>query len=173
MNWPACLNVKVVLSNYVHSLLIRSHLPVCLLFLLPVSSLSVLFSVDIDECVLFANEICKEGRCMNTQPGFECYCQQGFYYDSNLLECIGKQTDTHSLTHKHTHTVIYKRLNNPGQITFAGNLVRISSSQVKSGFIVIPATYKYTVKRNNIPPGRWCNTGSARQHNIHSSDNTV
>ncbi|KAI5089551.1 latent-transforming growth factor beta-binding protein 3 precursor [Silurus meridionalis] len=43
---------------------------------------------DIDECVLFANEICKEGRCMNTQPGFECYCQQGFYYDGNLLECI-------------------------------------------------------------------------------------
>uniref|UniRef100_A0A8C1ERQ9 Latent transforming growth factor beta binding protein 3 n=1 Tax=Cyprinus carpio carpio TaxID=630221 RepID=A0A8C1ERQ9_CYPCA len=43
---------------------------------------------DIDECVLFSNEICKEGRCMNTQPGFECYCQQGFYYDSNLLECI-------------------------------------------------------------------------------------
>ncbi|KAB5522699.1 hypothetical protein PHYPO_G00162480 [Pangasianodon hypophthalmus] len=43
---------------------------------------------DIDECVLFASEICKEGRCMNTQPGFECYCQQGFYYDSNLLECI-------------------------------------------------------------------------------------
>uniref|UniRef100_A0A8C9R2M8 Latent transforming growth factor beta binding protein 3 n=1 Tax=Scleropages formosus TaxID=113540 RepID=A0A8C9R2M8_SCLFO len=43
---------------------------------------------DIDECVLFADEICKEGRCMNTQPGYECYCQQGFYYDSNLLECI-------------------------------------------------------------------------------------
>ncbi|KAK2816610.1 hypothetical protein Q7C36_022881 [Tachysurus vachellii] len=43
---------------------------------------------DIDECVLFANEICKEGRCINTQPGFECYCQQGYYYDSNLLECI-------------------------------------------------------------------------------------
>ncbi|XP_016121247.1 latent-transforming growth factor beta-binding protein 3-like, partial [Sinocyclocheilus grahami] len=52
---------------------------------------------DIDECVLFSNEICKEGRCMNTQPGFECYCQQGFYYDSNLLECIGK------ITHKYTH----------------------------------------------------------------------
>uniref|UniRef100_A0A8C5CZ95 Latent transforming growth factor beta binding protein 3 n=1 Tax=Gadus morhua TaxID=8049 RepID=A0A8C5CZ95_GADMO len=44
---------------------------------------------DIDECVLFSNEICKEGRCVNTQPGYECYCQQGFYYDSNLLECIG------------------------------------------------------------------------------------
>nr|XP_023659356.1 latent-transforming growth factor beta-binding protein 3-like isoform X1 [Paramormyrops kingsleyae] len=43
---------------------------------------------DIDECVLFSSEICKEGRCMNTQPGYECYCQQGFYYDSVLLECI-------------------------------------------------------------------------------------
>ncbi|XP_069036378.1 latent-transforming growth factor beta-binding protein 3 isoform X4 [Lepisosteus oculatus] len=43
---------------------------------------------DIDECVLFKEEICKEGHCVNTQPGYECYCQQGFYYDSNLLECI-------------------------------------------------------------------------------------
>ena len=53
---------------------------------------------DIDECVLFSNEICKEGRCMNTQPGYECYCQQGFYYDSNLLECIGEHTDTDIIT---------------------------------------------------------------------------
>uniref|UniRef100_A0A8C4DGG1 Latent transforming growth factor beta binding protein 3 n=1 Tax=Dicentrarchus labrax TaxID=13489 RepID=A0A8C4DGG1_DICLA len=45
-------------------------------------------SADIDECSLFADEICKKGRCENTLPGFECYCQQGFYYDSNLLECI-------------------------------------------------------------------------------------
>uniref|UniRef100_A0A8C2ZC10 Latent-transforming growth factor beta-binding protein 3 n=1 Tax=Cyclopterus lumpus TaxID=8103 RepID=A0A8C2ZC10_CYCLU len=43
---------------------------------------------DIDECFLFADEICKKGRCENTQPGYECYCQQGFYYDGNLLECI-------------------------------------------------------------------------------------
>uniref|UniRef100_A0A8C9ZD29 Latent-transforming growth factor beta-binding protein 3 n=1 Tax=Sander lucioperca TaxID=283035 RepID=A0A8C9ZD29_SANLU len=43
---------------------------------------------DIDECSLFADEICKKGRCENTQPGYECYCQQGFYYDGNLLECI-------------------------------------------------------------------------------------
>ena len=47
-------------------------------------------SADIDECSLFADEICKKGRCENTLPGYECYCQQGFYYDSNLLECIGK-----------------------------------------------------------------------------------
>uniref|UniRef100_A0A671YJU9 Latent transforming growth factor beta binding protein 3 n=1 Tax=Sparus aurata TaxID=8175 RepID=A0A671YJU9_SPAAU len=43
---------------------------------------------DIDECSLFADEICKKGHCENTLPGYECYCQQGFYYDSNLLECI-------------------------------------------------------------------------------------
>lgn len=29
---------------------------------------------------------------MNTQPGYECYCKQGFYYDGNLLECVGEHT---------------------------------------------------------------------------------
>lgn len=48
------------------------------------------FFADIDECSLFADEICKKGRCQNTQPGYECYCQQGFYYDGNLFECIGR-----------------------------------------------------------------------------------
>ncbi|XP_069064116.1 latent-transforming growth factor beta-binding protein 3 isoform X1 [Pleurodeles waltl] len=43
---------------------------------------------DIDECILFGEEICKEGKCVNTQPGYECYCKQGFYYDGNLLECV-------------------------------------------------------------------------------------
>lgn len=47
-------------------------------------------SADIDECSLFADEICKKGHCENTLPGYECYCQQGFDYDSNLLECMGK-----------------------------------------------------------------------------------
>uniref|UniRef100_A0A8C8HYY6 Latent transforming growth factor beta binding protein 3 n=1 Tax=Oncorhynchus tshawytscha TaxID=74940 RepID=A0A8C8HYY6_ONCTS len=60
---------------------------------------------DIDECVLFSNEICKEGRCMNTQPGYECYCQQGFYYDSNLLECIDPSTCQDSLNCKNGHCV--------------------------------------------------------------------
>ncbi|XP_072407125.1 latent-transforming growth factor beta-binding protein 3 isoform X1 [Chiloscyllium punctatum] len=43
---------------------------------------------DIDECTLFGQEICKEGFCMNTQPGFECYCKQGFYYDGALFQCL-------------------------------------------------------------------------------------
>uniref|UniRef100_A0A8C5SBL5 Uncharacterized protein n=1 Tax=Laticauda laticaudata TaxID=8630 RepID=A0A8C5SBL5_LATLA len=38
--------------------------------------------------ILFGEEICKEGKCVNTQPGYECYCKQGFYYDANLLECV-------------------------------------------------------------------------------------
>lgn len=29
---------------------------------------------------------------MNTQPGYECYCKQGFYYDGNLLECVGEHS---------------------------------------------------------------------------------
>ena len=48
------------------------------------------YSADIDECILFGAEICKEGKCVNTQPGYECYCKQGFYYDGNLLECVGE-----------------------------------------------------------------------------------
>ena len=48
------------------------------------------WSADIDECSLFAEEICKRGHCENTLPGYECYCEKGFYYDSNLLECAGE-----------------------------------------------------------------------------------
>lgn len=53
-------------------------------------ALTVCHSADIDECILFGAEICKEGKCVNTQPGYECYCKQGFYYDGNLLECVGE-----------------------------------------------------------------------------------
>uniref|UniRef100_A0A3P9A9Z7 Latent transforming growth factor beta binding protein 3 n=1 Tax=Esox lucius TaxID=8010 RepID=A0A3P9A9Z7_ESOLU len=60
---------------------------------------------DIDECALFSNEICKEGRCMNTQPGYECYCQQGFYYDNNLLDCNGVDECQDPLNCKNGHCV--------------------------------------------------------------------
>ncbi|MBN3273393.1 LTBP1 protein, partial [Polyodon spathula] len=43
---------------------------------------------DADECVLFGQEICKNGFCLNTQPGFECYCKQGLYYDLVKLQCL-------------------------------------------------------------------------------------
>ncbi|XP_068854233.1 latent-transforming growth factor beta-binding protein 3 [Aphelocoma coerulescens] len=43
---------------------------------------------DIDECGLFGDEICKGGKCVNTQPGYECYCKAGFDYDSALRQCL-------------------------------------------------------------------------------------
>lgn len=48
------------------------------------------FSSDADECQLFGQEICKNGFCLNTQPGYECYCKQGTYYDPIKLQCFGK-----------------------------------------------------------------------------------
>nr|XP_055027745.1 latent-transforming growth factor beta-binding protein 1 isoform X1 [Misgurnus anguillicaudatus] len=43
---------------------------------------------DADECVLFGEEICKDGYCLNTPGGYECYCRAGLYYDENKLQCI-------------------------------------------------------------------------------------
>lgn len=43
---------------------------------------------DADECLLFGEEICKNGYCLNTQPGYECYCKQGTYYDPVKLQCF-------------------------------------------------------------------------------------
>ncbi|XP_029449746.1 latent-transforming growth factor beta-binding protein 1 isoform X3 [Rhinatrema bivittatum] len=43
---------------------------------------------DADECLLFGQEICKNGFCLNTQSGYECYCKQGTYYDSVKLQCF-------------------------------------------------------------------------------------
>ncbi|XP_039914344.1 latent-transforming growth factor beta-binding protein 1 isoform X12 [Hirundo rustica] len=47
---------------------------------------------DADECQLFGQEICKNGFCLNTQPGYECYCKQGTYYDPVKLQCF-EQTE--------------------------------------------------------------------------------
>uniref|UniRef100_A0A671QWH7 Latent-transforming growth factor beta-binding protein 1 n=1 Tax=Sinocyclocheilus anshuiensis TaxID=1608454 RepID=A0A671QWH7_9TELE len=43
---------------------------------------------DVDECKLFDPEVCKGGVCVNNIPGYACYCASGFYYDTDLLECI-------------------------------------------------------------------------------------
>uniref|UniRef100_A0A8C1I5P8 Latent-transforming growth factor beta-binding protein 1 n=1 Tax=Cyprinus carpio TaxID=7962 RepID=A0A8C1I5P8_CYPCA len=41
-----------------------------------------------DECKLFENEICKDGFCLNTPGGYECYCKAGLYYDESKLQCV-------------------------------------------------------------------------------------
>ncbi|XP_018580545.2 latent-transforming growth factor beta-binding protein 1 isoform X3 [Scleropages formosus] len=43
---------------------------------------------DADECVLFGDEICKDGFCLNTPMSYECYCKQGLYYDDIKLQCL-------------------------------------------------------------------------------------
>ncbi|XP_073682563.1 latent-transforming growth factor beta-binding protein 1 isoform X2 [Garra rufa] len=43
---------------------------------------------DADECKLFENEICKDGFCLNTPGGYECYCKTGLYYDESKLQCV-------------------------------------------------------------------------------------
>lgn len=43
---------------------------------------------DVNECALFGSEICKNGRCVNQVPGYNCNCRSGYYYDNVRLECI-------------------------------------------------------------------------------------
>uniref|UniRef100_A0A671Q7L0 Latent-transforming growth factor beta-binding protein 3 n=1 Tax=Sinocyclocheilus anshuiensis TaxID=1608454 RepID=A0A671Q7L0_9TELE len=47
-------------------------------------------TTNADECKLFENEICKDGFCLNTPGGYECYCKAGLYYDESKLQCVGK-----------------------------------------------------------------------------------
>ncbi|XP_052436295.1 latent-transforming growth factor beta-binding protein 1 isoform X14 [Carassius gibelio] len=55
--------------------------------MIPTTSLAESFK-DADECKLFENEICKDGFCLNTHGGYECYCKAGLYYDENKLQCV-------------------------------------------------------------------------------------
>ncbi|KAF6078563.1 latent transforming growth factor beta binding protein 4 [Phyllostomus discolor] len=43
---------------------------------------------DVDECQLFRDQVCKSGVCVNTAPGYSCYCSNGYYYHSQRLECV-------------------------------------------------------------------------------------
>ncbi|XP_041090511.1 latent-transforming growth factor beta-binding protein 4-like isoform X3 [Polyodon spathula] len=43
---------------------------------------------DVDECTLFSAAVCKNGVCVNTIPGYSCYCPNGYYYDQTQLECV-------------------------------------------------------------------------------------
>uniref|UniRef100_A0A8C1G380 Latent-transforming growth factor beta-binding protein 1 n=1 Tax=Cyprinus carpio TaxID=7962 RepID=A0A8C1G380_CYPCA len=45
-------------------------------------------TTNADECKLFENEICKDGFCLNTPGGYECYCKAGLYYDESKLQCV-------------------------------------------------------------------------------------
>ncbi|KAF2986134.1 hypothetical protein EK904_009662 [Melospiza melodia maxima] len=45
-------------------------------------------AVDMDECEIFGSEFCRNGQCLNTVPGYKCFCRTGYFYDSSRLECV-------------------------------------------------------------------------------------
>lgn len=45
--------------------------------------------LDIDECSLFGDAICKNGRCINTNESFRCECNPGYKYDVDSHSCYG------------------------------------------------------------------------------------
>lgn len=49
-----------------------------------------------DECEIFGSEFCRNGQCLNTVPGYKCFCRTGYFYDSSKLECVGKMASKSS-----------------------------------------------------------------------------
>lgn len=43
---------------------------------------------DINECNIYP-DICKNGRCINTDGSFRCECPSGYKLDESRRECIG------------------------------------------------------------------------------------
>uniref|UniRef100_A0A4X1TFB2 Latent-transforming growth factor beta-binding protein 2 n=1 Tax=Sus scrofa TaxID=9823 RepID=A0A4X1TFB2_PIG len=42
---------------------------------------------DADECVMFGHALCRNGRCLNTVPGYICLCNPGYHYDASRHKC--------------------------------------------------------------------------------------
>ncbi|XP_072481778.1 latent-transforming growth factor beta-binding protein 2 isoform X3 [Notamacropus eugenii] len=42
---------------------------------------------DADECTMFGSELCHNGQCINTVPGYICLCNPGYRYDASLMVC--------------------------------------------------------------------------------------
>lgn len=68
---------------------------ICLFYCIPLLGLLFYWLCvclpDADECILFGKEICKNGYCLNTPEGYECYCKTGYYYEEDTLQCVGKK----------------------------------------------------------------------------------
>ncbi|KAI6059113.1 Latent-transforming growth factor beta-binding protein 4-like protein [Aix galericulata] len=47
-------------------------------------------AADVDECRVFAPQLCRGGVCINAAPGFSCYCPSGYYYEQEHLQCVGE-----------------------------------------------------------------------------------
>ncbi|XP_043775587.1 latent-transforming growth factor beta-binding protein 2 isoform X2 [Cervus elaphus] len=42
---------------------------------------------DADECVMFGPGLCRNGRCLNTVPGYICLCNPGYHYNAARRKC--------------------------------------------------------------------------------------
>uniref|UniRef100_A0A452QDQ2 Latent-transforming growth factor beta-binding protein 2 n=1 Tax=Ursus americanus TaxID=9643 RepID=A0A452QDQ2_URSAM len=42
---------------------------------------------DADECVMFGPSLCRNGRCLNTVPGYTCLCNPGYHYNAVHRKC--------------------------------------------------------------------------------------
>lgn len=47
------------------------------------------FCADIDECKVMGN-LCKNGRCVNTQGSYQCVCNPGYTTDITSTICVGE-----------------------------------------------------------------------------------
>ncbi|XP_028278806.1 latent-transforming growth factor beta-binding protein 1 isoform X2 [Parambassis ranga] len=62
---------------------------------------------DVNECTLFAEEVCKGGFCLNNEGSYECYCRTGQYYDSAKLECTEQQEQAELINN---HGICWEKL---------------------------------------------------------------
>ncbi|XP_060543387.1 latent-transforming growth factor beta-binding protein 2 [Pantherophis guttatus] len=43
---------------------------------------------DANECEMFGSEVCRNGHCVNTVPGYTCFCHIGYFYHSSQFACV-------------------------------------------------------------------------------------
>jgi len=47
------------------------------------------FFIDVNECIIF-EDVCKNGRCVNTDGSFRCVCLPGYTLDNTGTQCVGQ-----------------------------------------------------------------------------------
>uniref|UniRef100_A0A8D0FCM4 Latent transforming growth factor beta binding protein 4 n=1 Tax=Strix occidentalis caurina TaxID=311401 RepID=A0A8D0FCM4_STROC len=63
--------------------------------------------------MIFGSEFCRNGQCLNTVPGYKCFCRTGYFYDSSRLECVGKmasRSSGHPTAHGGTAVLLHPAL---------------------------------------------------------------
>lgn len=48
------------------------------------------FCADVDECVVHAGQVCRNGQCINSMGSFKCLCTDGYNLTPDGKNCVGK-----------------------------------------------------------------------------------